>query len=88
MTGTDRNEVNNIEESTCKNNLEESTGKNETNNKSGRKKVKKKVLVKKAKGEKTADPVKKDLLGNIKLFIQIQNENIFIQTNISQSQRG
>ena len=45
-------------------------------------KVKKKVLVKKAKGEKTADPLKKDLLGNIK------NENIFIQTNISQSQRG
>ena len=51
-------------------------------------KVKKKVLVKKAKGEKAADPLKKDLLGNVKLFIQIQNENIFIQTNISQSQRG
>ena len=50
-------------------------------------KVKKKVLVKKAKGEKTADPVKKDLLGNIQLFIQIQNKKI-IQTNISQSQRG
>ena len=44
-------------------------------------KVKKKVLVKKAKGEKTVDPLKKDLLGNIKLFIQIQNKNIFIQTN-------
>ena len=50
-------------------------------------KVKKKVLVKKTKGEKSADPVKKDLLGNIKLFIQIQNKKI-IQTNISQSQRG
>ena len=73
MTGTDRNEVNNIEESTCKNNLEESTGKNETNNKSGRKKVKKKVLVKKPKGEKSSDPIKKDILGEVFISKSLKN---------------
>ena len=74
---------NNVDETTkANNNIEEIVKERK------KVKVKKKVLVKKAKGEKTADPVKKDLLGNEKLFIQIQNENIFIQTNISQSQRG
>ena len=74
---------NNVDEATkANNNIEEIVKERK------KVKVKKKVLVKKAKGEKTADPLKKDLLGNVKLFIQIQNENTFIQTNISQSQRG
>ena len=74
MIGTEGNEVNNVEEGTYKvNNVEEATFKNEVNIetscKSGRKKVKKKVLVKKPTGEKSSDPIKKDILGEALLFL-------------------
>lgn len=74
VIGTDGNEVNNVEEGTNKvNNAEEAAFKNEANIetscKSGRKKVKKKVLVKKPKGEKSSDPIKKDILGEALLFL-------------------